>query len=193
MVGDGELGRDQQTLRTGTEVEAANEPISQRSCWEIGGTADPSAFGRGIRSVPRFRHKDLRSFSSPTESSLSGAPHRLIAWYSACGAESKGLGGACLAYAARSFSTTEAAPSEPTAVVPPGPRTKNLLASQQILLSGSGGREARSSIGKTSTAEVLRLRATGPVSRDKSVRRSAQDDDSVGEPKEKQQAPLRSG
>jgi len=31
-----------------------------------------------------------------------------------------------------------------------------------------------------STAEVLRLRATSTVSRDKSVRRSAQDDDFVG-------------
>jgi hypothetical protein len=35
--------------------------------------------------------------------------------------------------------------------------------------------------GKVSTAEVLRLRATSAVSRDQSVRRSAQDDDSVGE------------
>jgi hypothetical protein len=34
--------------------------------------------------------------------------------------------------------------------------------------------------GKVSTAEVLRLRATSAVSRDKSVRRSAQDDDFVG-------------
>jgi hypothetical protein len=41
-------------------------------------------------------------------------------------------------------------------------------------------------MGKTSTAEVLRLRATSAVSGDKTVRRSAQDDDSVGEPEEKQ-------
>ena len=34
--------------------------------------------------------------------------------------------------------------------------------------------------GNTSTAEVLRLRATSAVSRDQSVRRSAQDDDFVG-------------
>jgi hypothetical protein len=34
-------------------------------------------------------------------------------------------------------------------------------------------------MGKTSTAEVLRLRATNAVSRDKSVRRFAQDDDFV--------------
>src|SRR5271167_3329526 len=34
---------------------------------------------------------------------------------------------------------------------------------------------------KISTAEVLRLRATSAVSPDKPVRRSAQDDDSVGE------------
>src|SRR5271154_1060785 len=51
---------------------------------------------------------------------------------------------------------------------------------QQILLSGVGGRKAPSSMGKISTAEVLRLRATGAVSRDKSVRRSAQDDGFVG-------------
>jgi hypothetical protein len=53
--------------------------------------------------------------------------------------------------------------------------------SQQILLSGFGGRKAPSSMGKLSTAGVLRLRATSAVSRDKSVRRCAQDDDSVGE------------
>ena len=35
-------------------------------------------------------------------------------------------------------------------------------------------------MGKISTAEVLRLRAISTVSRDQSVRRSAQDDDSVG-------------
>jgi hypothetical protein len=34
-------------------------------------------------------------------------------------------------------------------------------------------------MGKISTAEVLRLRATSALSRDKSVRRSAQDDDLV--------------
>ena len=36
-------------------------------------------------------------------------------------------------------------------------------------------------MGEISIAGVLRLRATSPVSRDQSVRRSAQDDDSVGE------------
>jgi len=83
-----------------------------------------------------------------------------------------------------------------------GPRTKNLLAfsyvrrlhlnsrqpyrhalhwrHQQLLLSGFGGRKAPSSMDKLSTAGVLRLRATSAVSRDQSVRRSAQDDDSVG-------------
>jgi hypothetical protein len=45
---------------------------------------------------------------------------------------------------------------------------------------GLGGRKAPSSLGKISTAEVLRLRATSAMSRDKSVRRSAQDDDFVG-------------
>jgi hypothetical protein len=52
--------------------------------------------------------------------------------------------------------------------------------SQQILLSGLSGRKAPSSMGKVRTAEVLRLRAASAVSRDKSVRRSAQDDDFVG-------------
>jgi hypothetical protein len=51
---------------------------------------------------------------------------------------------------------------------------------QQILFSGFGGRKGSSSIGKISTAGVLRLRARSAVSRDKSVRRSAQDDDFVG-------------
>jgi hypothetical protein len=45
---------------------------------------------------------------------------------------------------------------------------------------GVGGRKALSSMGKLSIAEVLRLRATSAVPRDQSVRRSAQDDDSVG-------------
>ena len=47
-------------------------------------------------------------------------------------------------------------------------------------MAGLGGRKAPSSMGKLSTAEVLRLRATSAVSRDPSVRRSAQDDDFVG-------------
>ena len=54
-----------------------------------------------------------------------------------------------------------------------GPRT-------QILLLDFGGRKAPSSMGKISTAEVLRLRATSAVTRDQSVRRFAQDDDFVG-------------
>ena len=51
--------------------------------------------------------------------------------------------------------------------------------SRQILLSGSMV-ESSDSMGKKSTAEVLRLRATSAVSREKSVKRSAQDDDSLG-------------
>jgi hypothetical protein len=47
---------------------------------------------------------------------------------------------------------------------------------QQILFSGFGGRKAPSSMGKISTLGVLRLRATSAVSREKSVRRCAQDD-----------------
>jgi hypothetical protein len=45
--------------------------------------------------------------------------------------------------------------------------------------AGFGGSKALSSMGEISTAEVLRLRAPSVVSRDKSVRRSAQDDDVV--------------
>jgi hypothetical protein len=45
---------------------------------------------------------------------------------------------------------------------------------QPILFSGFGGRKGPSSMGKISTAEVLRLRATSAVSRDESVRRCAQ-------------------
>jgi hypothetical protein len=54
----------------------------------------------------------------------------------------------------------------------PGPREKQA--------AGLGGRKAPSSMGKLGTDEVLRLRATSAMSRDKSVRRSAQDDDFVG-------------
>ena len=42
-----------------------------------------------------------------------------------------------------------------------------------------GGRKAPNSMDKISTLGVLRLRTTSAVSRDKSVRRSAQDDDFV--------------
>jgi len=45
---------------------------------------------------------------------------------------------------------------------------------------GLGGWKAPNSMGNISTAEVLRLRATSAASRDQSVKRSAQDDDSVG-------------
>jgi hypothetical protein len=50
----------------------------------------------------------------------------------------------------------------------------------KILFSGIGGRKAPNSMGKISTAGVLRLRATSTVSRDKSVRRCTQDDVFVG-------------
>ena len=49
------------------------------------------------------------------------------------------------------------------------------------MLAGPGGQKAPSSMGKLSPAGVLRLRATSAVSRDPSVRRSAQDDDFVGQ------------
>jgi hypothetical protein len=48
-----------------------------------------------------------------------------------------------------------------------------------IYILGFGGRKALSSMGKISTAEVLRLRATSSVPHDQSVRRFAQDDDST--------------
>ena len=51
---------------------------------------------------------------------------------------------------------------------------------QQLLFSGLGGRKAPNSMGKISTVGVLRLRATNAVARDKSLTRSAQDDDFVG-------------
>ena len=56
---------------------------------------------------------------------------------------------------------------------------------EQALAAGSpgaafGGRKAPSSMGKMNTAGVLRLRAKSAVTRDKSVRRFAQDDDFVG-------------
>jgi hypothetical protein len=52
------------------------------------------------------------------------------------------------------------------------------IAADSVL--GFGGRKALSSMDEISSAEVLRLRATSAVSRDSSVRRSAQDDESVG-------------
>ena len=58
--------------------------------------------------------------------------------------------------------------------------TSNLYLRVMQHKEGFGGRKAPSSMGKISTAEVLRLRATSTVSRNQSVRRSAQDDDSVG-------------
>jgi hypothetical protein len=71
-------------------------------------------------------------------------------------------------------------PPSPHRAGPPRVPVTIQCVSQQILLSGFGSK-APSSMGKLSTAEVLRLRATSAVSRDQSVRRSAQDDESVGE------------
>jgi hypothetical protein len=48
-------------------------------------------------------------------------------------------------------------------------------------LSGFCVEKLQTAWGKISTAEVLRLRARNPLLRDKSARRFAQDDDSVGE------------
>jgi hypothetical protein len=52
--------------------------------------------------------------------------------------------------------------------------------SQQILLSGFGGRKAPSSMGQISTVEVLRLRAISPLLNDRSAMRFVQDDGPVG-------------
>jgi hypothetical protein len=60
------------------------------------------------------------------------------------------------------------------------PRDHQVRTAGRILFSGLGGRKAPNSMDKISTAGVLRLRATSVVSRNKSVRRSAQDDDFVG-------------
>jgi hypothetical protein len=53
------------------------------------------------------------------------------------------------------------------------------------LILGLRWSKAPSSMGKISIPGVLRLRATSAPSRDKSVRRSAQDDDFAGVSKEK--------
>jgi hypothetical protein len=50
----------------------------------------------------------------------------------------------------------------------------------RILFSNLGGRKTPDGIDKISIPGVLRLRAPNAVSRDKSVRRFAQDDDFVG-------------
>ena len=51
---------------------------------------------------------------------------------------------------------------------------------RKVLFSCFGGRKRSYSMGKISTPGVLRLRASSAVSHDKSVTRSAQDDDFVG-------------
>jgi hypothetical protein len=101
-----------------------------------------------------------------------------------------------LIYAARSFSTTQARSQPIRHDLSRGrePRTcQHLARSQctkrftrddpvqprQILFLGFDGRKGLSTMGKVSTAGVLRLRATSAVSRDTAVRRSAQDDDFV--------------
>jgi hypothetical protein len=107
---------------------------------------------------------------------LSGALHTSVARNSACSAKSKDPEGAYLTDAARSFLTTE------TAAI----QARFTLKSAAIFICGSceiwgfGGRKALSSAGNISAAEVLRLRATSTVSRDRCVKRSAQDDDFVG-------------
>ena len=51
---------------------------------------------------------------------------------------------------------------------------------ERILFSGLGGRKAPNSLDRISIFGVLRLRAINRSSRDKFVRRFAQDDDFVG-------------
>jgi hypothetical protein len=113
-------------------------------------------------------------------------------------AESKDLGGVYFAHAARSFSTTEPAPGGLATFAQPSlgkqlkgwrratklnliprsiPTSKTLHRLGDVI--GLRWSKAPSSMGKISTAEVLRLRATSAVSRNQSVRRFAQDDDSV--------------
>jgi hypothetical protein len=94
-----------------------------------------------------------------------------------------------IAHAALSFSTTGPARFFPgienqdlaSILLSPAPTpTFSGAIKRLVVRKEAQPRKAPSSMGKISTAEVLRLRATSAVSRDQSVRRSAQDDDSVG-------------
>ena len=70
-------------------------------------------------------------------------------------------------------------PFQPPNPAPGGPATvfpRSHQVPQQIRFSNFGGRKAPSDFSEISIAGVLRLRAQAPVSRDKSVRRFAQDD-----------------
>jgi hypothetical protein len=87
--------------------------------------------------------------------------------------ESKDPGDACwqmLLGAFRPQTTTEYKKSQ----TPSGARPS------KIVFSGFGGRKAPNSMGKISTLEVLRLRATKLSVCDKSAKRFAQDDGFVG-------------
>jgi hypothetical protein len=107
---------------------------------------------------------------------LSGALHTSVARNSACSAKSKDPEGAYLTDAARSFLTTETAAIEARFTL----KSAATFICGSCEIWGSGGRKALSSAGNVSAAEVLRLRATSSVSRDRCVKRSAQDDDFVG-------------
>jgi hypothetical protein len=75
------------------------------------------------------------------------------------------------------------APFQPPTPAPRGPATifpHQVRAAGRILFSGLGGRKAPNSLGKTSTAGVLRLRAIKRSVCDRSAKRFAQDDGFVG-------------
>jgi len=117
-----------------------------------------------------FLHIQPAVFQAPDKAViLSEALRRPVANRGLYSAESKDPGAAYLTHAVRAFSTTEA----PT-------WRAQVRTAGRILFSGFRGRKAPNGMGKISILGVLRLRATSAVSRDKSVRRSAQDDGFVG-------------
>ena len=73
------------------------------------------------------------------------------------------------------FQTTEPGPGGAAKVLRKDVLVTIKCVSQQIVLSGFGGRKAPISMSKMSTAEVLRLRAISAVSRNESARRFAQE------------------
>jgi hypothetical protein len=89
------------------------------------------------------------------------------------GAESKDLKCAYPTYAVRPLSTTEARPAD-------SPGDHQVAYRRESPVLGLGWPKSPEQHRRDKIVEVLRLRATSSVSRGKSVRRSAQDDECVG-------------